>query len=116
MAEFWRNWHVSLTSWFKDYLYIPLGGSRKGKFRKQVNRMIVFLVSGLWHGADMSYVVWGGLNGVYQVIGSPAWCMPPFIIYSLLFYHPFVNGESAATRQNLRVQTVNFHKGAGGNY
>ena len=70
VAEFWRNWHVSLTSWFKDYLYIPLGGSRKGKFRKQVNRMIVFLVSGLWHGADMSYVVWGGLNGLYQVIGE----------------------------------------------
>lgn len=70
VAEFWRNWHVSLTSWFKDYLYIPLGGSRKGKLRKQLNRMIVFLVSGLWHGADMSYVVWGGLNGLYQVIGE----------------------------------------------
>ena len=70
VAEFWRNWHVSLTSWFKDYLYIPLGGSRKGMFRKQLNRMIVFLVSGLWHGADMSYVVWGGLNGLYQVIGE----------------------------------------------
>ena len=70
VAEFWRNWHVSLTSWFKDYLYIPLGGSRKGKFRKQLNRMIVFLVSGLWHGADLSYVVWGGLNGLYQVIGE----------------------------------------------
>ena len=70
VAEFWRNWHVSLTSWFKDYLYIPLGGSRKGKFRKQLNRMIVFLVSGLWHGADMSYVIWGGLNGIYQVVGE----------------------------------------------
>ena len=70
VAEFWRNWHVSLTSWFKDYLYIPLGGSRKGKLRKQINRMIVFLVSGLWHGADLSYVVWGGLNGVYQVVGE----------------------------------------------
>jgi len=70
VAEFWRNWHVSLTSWFKDYLYIPLGGSRKGKLRKQLNRMLVFLVSGLWHGADLSYVVWGGLNGVYQVIGE----------------------------------------------
>ena len=70
VAEFWRNWHVSLTSWFKDYLYIPLGGSRKGKIRKQLNRMIVFLVSGLWHGANMTFVVWGGLNGVYQVIGE----------------------------------------------
>jgi Predicted membrane protein involved in D-alanine export len=70
IADFWRNWHVSLTSWFKDYLYIPLGGSRKGKFRKQFNRMVVFLVSGLWHGANLTYVVWGGLNGVYQVVGE----------------------------------------------
>ena len=70
VAEFWRNWHVSLTSWFKDYLYIPLGGSRKGKLRKQINRMIVFLVSGLWHGANMTFVVWGGLNGLFQVIGE----------------------------------------------
>ena len=70
VAEFWRNWHISLTSWFKDYLYIPLGGSRKGKLRKQLNRMLVFLVSGLWHGAAMTYVVWGGLNGLYQVIGE----------------------------------------------
>ena len=70
IAEFWRNWHVSLTSWFKDYLYIPLGGSRRGPVRKQINRMIVFLVSGLWHGANLTYVVWGGLNGLYQVVGD----------------------------------------------
>lgn len=70
VAEFWRRWHISLTSWFKDYLYIPLGGSRKGKIRKQVNKLIVFLVSGLWHGADLSFVIWGGLNGLYQVIGD----------------------------------------------
>jgi len=70
VGTFWRNWHISLTSWFKDYLYIPLGGSRKGKLRKYINKMIVFLVSGLWHGARLSYVVWGGLNGLYQVIGE----------------------------------------------
>ena len=70
VAEFWRNWHISLTSWFKDYLYIPLGGSRKGKIRKYINKMIVFLVSGLWHGASLTFVVWGGLNGLYQVIGE----------------------------------------------
>ena len=69
-GDFWRRWHISLTSWFKDYLYIPLGGSRKGKVRKYINKLIVFLVSGLWHGADMSFVVWGGLNGLYQVIGE----------------------------------------------
>lgn len=70
VAEFWRNWHISLTSWFKDYLYIPLGGSRKGKLRKYINKMIVFLVSGLWHGANISFVAWGGLNGLYQVFGE----------------------------------------------
>lgn len=70
VSEFWRRWHISLTSWFKDYLYIPLGGSRKGRLRKYVNKMIVFLVSGLWHGASVSMVVWGGLNGLYQVLGE----------------------------------------------
>ena len=70
VAEFWRRWHISLSSWFKDYLYIPLGGNRKGKIKKYINIMIVFLVSGLWHGANWSYVVWGGLNGIYQVIGA----------------------------------------------
>lgn len=69
VAEFWRRWHISLSGWFRDYLYIPLGGNRKGKLRKQLNTMIVFLVSGLWHGASWNYVVWGGLNGFYQVVG-----------------------------------------------
>ena len=68
VTEFWRRWHISLTSWFKDYLYIPLGGSKCGKLRNCVNIMIVFLTSGLWHGADWSFVIWGGLNGIYQVI------------------------------------------------
>lgn len=70
VAEFWRRWHISLTSWFKDYLYIPLGGSRKGGIRKYINKMIVFLISGLWHGASFSFIVWGGINGLYQVIGE----------------------------------------------
>lgn len=70
VAEFWRRWHISLTSWFRDYLYFPLGGNRKGKIRKYLNKMIVFLVSGLWHGADLSFVVWGGINAVYQIVGE----------------------------------------------
>ena len=70
VKEFWRRWHISLSSWFRDYLYIPLGGSRKGKLRKYVNLLIVFLVSGLWHGARWSFVVWGGLNGIYQMLGE----------------------------------------------
>ena len=70
IAEFWRRWHISLSSWFRDYLYIPLGGSRRGTARKYVNVLIVFAVSGLWHGAAMTFVVWGVLNGLYQVAGT----------------------------------------------
>ena len=67
IQEFWRRWHMSLTSWFRDYLYIPLGGNRKGKIRKHMNTMMVFLVSGLWHGAGWNFIIWGGLNGFYIV-------------------------------------------------
>lgn len=70
IAEFWRRWHISLSSWFRDYLYIPLGGSRRGTARKYCNVLIVFAVSGLWHGAAMTFVVWGVLNGLYQVAGA----------------------------------------------
>ena len=70
IAEFWRNWHISLSSWFKDYLYIPLGGNRKGKLRKKINLMIVFLVSGLWHGASWNFIIWGAIHGLYQVLGG----------------------------------------------
>lgn len=70
VAEFWRRWHISLSTWFRDYLYIPLGGNRVGKWKKYRNLMITFCVSGLWHGASWNYVVWGALNGFYQVIGD----------------------------------------------
>ncbi len=68
VQDFWRRWHISLSSWFRDYLYFPLGGSRKGTVRKYVNILIVFLVSGLWHGAQWTFVFWGLLNGLYQVL------------------------------------------------
>lgn len=69
LREFWSRWHISLSTWFRDYLYIPLGGSRCGKIRRGLNLMITFLVSGLWHGADWSFVVWGGLHGAAQLVG-----------------------------------------------
>ena len=69
VQEFWKRWHISLSSWFKDYLYIPMGGSRCSKGRRVFNLMVTFLVSGLWHGASWHFVVWGGLNGAFQVIG-----------------------------------------------
>jgi len=70
IGEFWRRWHISLSTWFRDYLYIPLGGSRRGTARRYWNVLIVFAVSGLWHGAALSFVVWGALNGLYQVAGG----------------------------------------------
>ena len=70
IANFWRRWHISLTSFFRDYLYIPLGGNRKGRLRKYINILIVFAVSGLWHGASWNFVFWGLLNGLFQVIGE----------------------------------------------
>ena len=70
IKEFWRRWHISLTSWFTDYLYIPLGGNRKGEFRKYVNIFIVFTVSGLWHGASWNFIAWGVIHAIYQIIGN----------------------------------------------
>jgi len=67
IAEFWRRWHISLSTWFRDYLYIPLGGSRGGKWMQFRNVMIIFTVSGFWHGANWTFVVWGFLNGLYYL-------------------------------------------------
>lgn len=68
IREFWSRWHISLSTWFRDYLYIPLGGNRVGKIRHCFNLMLTFLVSGLWHGAGINYILWGGIHGFYQII------------------------------------------------
>lgn len=70
IPEFWGRWHISLSTWFRDYLYIPLGGNRNGEFMKYRNQMIVFMVSGLWHGTSWSFVIWGALHGFYQIMAS----------------------------------------------
>lgn len=68
IKDFWGRWHISLSTWLKDYIYIPLGGNRVGKIRHALNILITFLVSGLWHGASWNYILWGGLHGFYQIL------------------------------------------------
>ncbi|WP_242847784.1 MBOAT family O-acyltransferase [Fervidicella metallireducens] len=68
IQEFWRRWHISLSTWFRDYLYIPLGGNRVSRIRSYLNIFVVFLLSGLWHGANWTYVVWGAIHGLYLII------------------------------------------------
>ena len=89
VAELWKRWHISLSTWFRDYLYIPLGGSRKGRFRKYLNILITFTASGLWHGASLHYVAWGVLNGVYQIIGD---ILKPVKNFGVRLFH--VNTDS----------------------
>lgn len=69
IQEFWRRWHISLSTWFRDYLYFPLGGSRCSKGKHCRNILIVFIVSGLWHGASWNFIIWGFLHGFYQIFG-----------------------------------------------
>lgn len=68
IREFWQRWHISLSTWLKDYIYIPLGGNRKGFFRKCLNLLVIFGISGLWHGADMTFLYWGGVHGACRVV------------------------------------------------
>jgi len=70
IKELWGRWHISLSSWFRDYLYIPLGGNKVGKWRWSFNIFLTFLISGLWHGANWTFVIWGSLNGIYLIVES----------------------------------------------
>ncbi|MDD5673963.1 MAG: MBOAT family protein [Chitinivibrionales bacterium] len=70
ISEFWKRWHISLSSWFRDYLYIPLGGNRVPVSRWYLNIMLVFLISGLWHGADRMFIYWGAIHGFYMIFGA----------------------------------------------
>lgn len=68
IADFWRRWHISLSTWFRDYLYVPLGGNRVGRWRRYYNLIVVFVLSGLWHGANWTFMIWGALHGLYMVV------------------------------------------------
>ena len=70
MQEFWRRWHISLSTWFREYVYIPLGGNRKGRLRTGVNKLIVFLLTGLWHGASWNFAFWGLYHGGFLMLES----------------------------------------------
>lgn len=69
VSEFWRRWHISLSTWFRDYVYIPMGGNRVSKTRRYINLFVTFLCSGLWHGANWTFVIWGAIHGVFQILG-----------------------------------------------
>jgi alginate O-acetyltransferase complex protein AlgI len=88
IKEFWRRWHISLSTWFKEYLYYPLGGNRKGKARTVINKWIVFFSTGLWHGASWTFVAWGLWHGLFQMIEEfvPLNKLPKILghIYALL--------------------------------
>ena len=70
ITDFWKRWHISLSQWLRDYLYISLGGNRKGKIRTYLNLMITMLLGGLWHGASLRFIIWGGLHGIGLVINK----------------------------------------------
>lgn len=90
ISEFWRRWHISLSTWFRDYLYIPLGGNRVGAFQNQLNLFAVFLLSGLWHGSNWTFIIWGALHGLYLMIENQVLRPLGFDRWSVWFRRPLV--------------------------
>lgn len=112
IADFWKRWHITLTTFFRKYVYIPLGGNRKGKFRTYLNNMIIFLISGLWHGASLTFVIWGAVHGIGIIISkiiSPItekW--PKFIRFVLTFI--FINLTWVIFRAPDLTTALSFYK------
>lgn len=103
--DFWSRWHITLTNWFRDYLYFTLGGNRKGKYRTYINVLIIFAVSGLWHGASWNFFIWGVLNGIYLAVFDKVFHLDPktaitkiasclFVFFSWTFSLAFFRGAT----------------------
>lgn len=105
VQDFWRRWHLSLSSWLRDYVYIPLGGSRKGRFRRAVNILITFGISGLWHGTGFHFLLWGLLHGIGQIFDIKKWKLPRAVKRILVFL--FID----ATWMVFRVNSLGDLKG-----
>ncbi|MDY2663164.1 MAG: MBOAT family O-acyltransferase [Bariatricus massiliensis] len=99
ITEFWRRWHISLGTWFREYLYIPLGGNRKGKIRTLLNLFVVFTVTGIWHGAGWNYIIWGAFHGVFIVAercirNTRIYCkIPKYIKWSFTMFIVYIGWE-----------------------
>ncbi len=114
-GEFWKRWHISLSTWLKDYLYIPLGGNRKGKTRTNINLMLTMLLGGLWHGASWQFVIWGGLNGIGLIIYKNWRKISPFRdnrTWAVRFYAIFLTFNFiTATRIWFRAESMEAANG-----
>lgn len=105
VQDFWRRWHISLSSWLRDYVYIPLGGSRKGRVRRAVNILITFGISGIWHGTGIHFLLWGLLHGIGQIFDIKKWKLPRMVKRLLMFL--FID----ATWMVFRVNSLGDLKG-----
>lgn len=103
--QFWSRWHITLTNWFRDYLYFTLGGNRKGKYRTYLNVIIVFAVSGLWHGASWNFVIWGLLNGIFLAVFDKMFHLDPQTFFKKVVCCLFVCGMWALSLAFFRAET-----------
>ncbi len=120
IREFWKHWHISLSSWFRDYVYIPLGGNRKGRLRKNINLLVTFILSALWHGAGWTFMIWGALHGIYTLIydnlektfssiripGLIAWLITAICVG---FAWIFFRASSLNNAVHIITQSINFN-------
>ena len=121
IQDFWRRWHISLSTWFKEYVYIPLGGNRKGELRTTINKLVVFFLTGFWHGAAFTFIVWGMLHGLcqmletYQIVPTKKkWFKPIGHVYTLLVVIlAFVLFRADTLMQGFRIIGDMFSFGAG---